>query len=780
MKFVSHFVRSPFVGRSALAALFTVVAALGAGCPGADGEPDAGPGVDQVCTDIGTEVVCDNDRVCVGGFCDKLNDGDDTNVDDDLLGCCVRVLCLSNEDCDDNEKCDVRRGLCVPKNLCDPAGENGGLCTQDDGSQADCCGAGQLCEYTNGLPQCVDSPPAAENCFIAAGGRPVAVDAGDTEGFPAVTAAGQDLQLEGVGLDGDGNVVAHTTFTWQGANASGVVTDPACAAGVCDLEVTATTVNGNASCTGLVRVYAAPTDNRIVVLDLATGEPLSGVDVAAATGGVVEPGTTDADGAAEFAGAIDSISAFPATHQWHTIVGPPGDVIIYTARLPNENRIAGIKGTFNFDSVHTQGDIKLGLSGTAIASSITDLNFATLIGDIADYNVELEGITDPGGQLVPLPSGLVINLGDNPIKGDYVTFGEPGPNIGWAIGGQVPLAEVGPIISGVATGGDDINIGSILGGVLPFFARFDHAIVPGLNLVETDRPADPGDDTPIPFDQWDFDEKVITPNTLLALSAPYTMPASLPCAPGAGTAPACAGDAFATGAVLLSGVIVPGIGLVPLGLTAGLDDFEGDGSQVDGQIDNDPDTGVAKGDAVIDYAPPHDGLEGNTFVSVAIALDLNAIGGDSSAFGASIITHITKKFDPNNNEFPQNFLESQGGTFAPGAAGSFTLAPTGNADFWRVNFSDGGETEWNVWFADEAAVINVADHHPVPADAAARVVDADIQAFVLGTGYEAIGPAPATYDDLFAFDGKDIDNLLYYLGAWSSEACKVDGHCAAP
>ena len=22
--------------------------------------------------------------------------------------------------------------------------------------------------------------------------------------------------------------------------------------------------------------------------------------------------------------------------------------------------------------------------------------------------------------------------------------------------------------------------------------------------------------------------------------------------------------------------------------------------------------------------------------------------------------------------------------------------------------------------------------------------------------------------------------LLYYLGAWSSEACKVDGHCTAP
>lgn len=775
MKFTSSLVGSHFVVRSALAALFTVAAAFGTGCPGDDaGGADAGP--DQDCSKYSAPQICDNDRVCVGGFCDKVTD-DEIPLDQDLLGCCERVLCLSNADCADNEKCDVRRGLCVPKNLCDPAGVNGGKCTQDDGSLADCCQAGQLCEYVGGAPSCEDAPPDASECFIAAGGRPVAVDDGDTEGFPAVTAAGNDLQLEGVGLDASGNVVAHTTFTWSGANAQGVVVAPACAAGVCDVNVTATTVNGGATCTGLVRVYADPTDNRIVVLDLATGAPLVGVDVAAATGGVVTAGTTDANGAAEFPGAIDSISAFPATHQWHSIIGPPNDVVIYTAKLPNEGRIAGIKGTFNFDSVHTQGDIKLGLSGTAIASSITDLNFATLIGDIADYNVELEGITDPGGQLVPLPSGLVIELGENPIKGDYVTFGEPGPNIGWAIGGQVPLAEVGPIISGVATGGGDINIGSILGGVLPFFSRFDHAIVPGLNLTEVNRPEAPSADEPVPFGEWDFDEKVITPNTLLALSAPYTMPATLPCAPGTGVAPDC--TAFATGAVLLSGVIVPGIGLVPLGLTAGLDDPEENPADVDGRIDS-LQEGVEKGVAVIDYAPPHDGLEGNTFVSVAIALDLNAIGGDSSAFGASIITHITKKFDPDNNVFPQDFLESQGGTFTPGAAGGFTLAPTGAADFWRVNFSDSGDVEWNVWFSDDATVINVAELHPDPAAAAARVLDADIQAFVLGTGYENIGPAPSTFDDLFAFDGKDIDNLLYYLGAWSSEACKDGGHCAAP
>lgn len=765
----------------AFAAILVVSAGLAAGCPGDAAGPDAG-GVDQDCSDPKFSSVdpCDNDRVCVGGFCDKATDNDDIIAADDPLGCCVNLLCQTNDDCADNEKCDVRRGICVPRNLCDPAAENGGACAQEDGTLADCCQAGQLCEYVGGAPLCTNNPPPATECFIAVGGRVVATGAGDTEAFPAVTRAGQDIQLEAVGTNAAGETVPHATFTWTTANADGLLVAPACATGVCPITVTATSAgNGTASCTGLVNVYAAPTDNRIIVLDLATGEPLVGVDVAANDGTAVLDGTTDGDGAAEFAGTLDSISAFPAAYQWHTILGPPNDVIVYTAKLPNTARVAGIKGTFDFDSVHTQGDIKLGLAGTAIASSITDLNFATLIGDIANYNVELEGITDPGGESVPLPSGLVINLGDNPIKGDYVTFGEPGKNIGWAIGGQVPLAEVGPIISGVATGGGDVNIGSILGGVLPFFARFDHAIVPGLNLVESDRPPEPGNDEPIDVAAWDFETRVITPNTLLALSANYAMP-DLPCAPGAITGATC--SSWATGAVLLTGVIVPGVGLVPLGLTAGLDDPDDQDTTdlVDGKLDSDSDAPGApgKGEAIIDYAPPHDGLEGNTYVSVAIALDLSAIGGDAGGFGASIITHISKKF-ADANTFPQTFLQSQGGTFTAGAAGSFTLAADGTADFWRVNMSDGGEIEWNVWFEDDAASFSIADLHPNPAAAAARAVDADVQAFVLGTGYESFGAAPSSFSELFAFDGKDVDNLLYYLGAWSSEACKAGGHCGA-
>lgn len=780
MHFSSH--------RMGLLAGLVTTATMFLGCPDSGGQGDAGPET-QDCP--GTARACDSDRLCGGGFCDFDGDGDGVSKDDgDTLGCCVQLVCLSSADCQDTEKCDIRRGLCVPKNLCDPAEVQGGQC-----ENGPCCAADKpFCEYVDGAPTCVAEPPAATDCFISAGGRPIATTVGDTEAAPAITHHNSPIQLEAIGTDANGKNVPHAVFRWSGDGvdaASGVLTAP-CASGVCPVTVTAT--SGDASCTGVVNVYAEVTGGtRIVVVDQTTGEPIEGADVAAKVNGAFETGTTDATGAFEFSGAAENVTAYPADYQWHTVVNPPPDVIIYTAKTPTpatEDRVAGIKGTFDFSAVHTTGDIKLGLAGTAISSSITDLNFATLIGEIADYNVELEGLTDEGGQLVPLPSGLVLELGAEPIKGDYVTFGDPGKNIAWAIGGQVALARVGPIISSVSAS-DDVNIGAVLGGVLPFFATFDHAVITGLDLVEGDRPTPPADDSPTPFDQWPFDEHVIKPNTLLSSSVSYTMP-DLPCTPGGFNAGGCQavaadGSPFATGAVLLSGVVVPGIGLVPLGLTAGLDDPDDQDTndQVDGKLDSDAENGPGKGEAIIDYAPPHDGLEGNLFISVAIALDINSIAStDTSGFGASIITHVTKKFGATNS-FPQSFLESQGGTFTPagddGLGGAFVMNATGEgADFYRVNFDDGGDTEWNVWFDDAAAAFAPGDFLPAGdlVTAAARFKHADVQAFHLGSGYEQISDvAPTSFEDLFAFDGANLDNLLYYLGAWSSEACKFQGHC---
>ena len=214
---------------------------------------------------------------------------------------------------------------------------------------------------------------------------------------------------------------------------------------------------------------------------------------------------------------------------------------------------------------------------------------------------------------------------------------------------------------------------------------------------------------------------------------------------------------------------------MPLGITAGLDVVD-DGDEPDGKAQQAGEGVPDAGTLLLDYAPPHDGIEGNIYVTVAIALDINQITG-ADDLGASIVTKVSRNLPPAANAFANGFLQSQGGTFTPGAAGSFTLAKKGaDASFYRVNLDNNGDQEWNVWFddADGFDIADLAVHSGVTI--APRTAHADVQAFTLGAGYD--GEQPANFDDLFAFDGQDIDNLLYYLGAWSSESCKAGGICA--
>jgi hypothetical protein len=657
----------------------------------------------------------------------------------------------------------------VPENLCDPA----------DPSAV--CGDGEECVYDEGVPQCLPVAQLADatECIITPS--------------PLHVTHGEAAELRAVGRDGNGALVPHSTFTFAptgvGTMSGGQLTADCPGTTACTGTVVATADRGSATCTSNVTVFPAVdvADFRVGLFDQNSGEPISGATVMINVDGTKTEGTTGADGTFTFAavgGTVAAAGAYPTTHQWQTVLSPGGnDIALYSVAIPDPSKAAGVKGQFNFDDVTTQGDIKLGLAGMSISSSITDLDFATLIGEIADYNVVLEGVTDSDGEVVPLPSGLVIELANESIKGDFVVFGEEGTNILWALGGRVRLSEIGEIISGV-TASDDVNVGSILASVLPFFSRFDHATVTGLDLVDQDRPASVGEDQPIPYADWPFDELTggTAPalNTLLSQDAIYDVP-TLPCVAGEGTAAAgCTDNLYNSGVVMLSGVVVPGIGLVPLGLTAGLDDpDDADGNdQKDGKVDHlPPDTGAQQtpsGKVNLFYAPPHDGLEGNLLVTIAIALDIDGLTG--GALGASTITHITTKYDENNNTFPSDFLEHQGGTFDRSAAGkTFVLNSVGNADFYRLNLNqnaaDGDpEPEWNVWFSGDPGTITLDDLRPD--GSTARDDGADIQAFKLGTGYS--GPTPSSFGELFSFNGTNMDGLLYYLGGWSSTSCDVE------
>jgi hypothetical protein len=755
-------------------ALLAVAGAYVAGCgPTGTGEADGGD--DNQCAAQNSTECKKNIDCAQGAICEKADEADET-------GCCIQILCNGDEDCPDGKICDVRRGLCVPEGLCDPA------------NPAEECAPGEVCIYVEGLPQCIDagSVPSPDECTVS----PSSIYA----------PAGSVVQVEAVGRTTAGALVPFADFTFASTvgtiDAAGQLT-VACASptnGVCTGTVTATSAtNSAATCNANATVYAPPgaTETRVVLFDQTSGLPISGAPAAVKTTGAAVSATvnTDANGAATFPVAVatvEAISVFPPNHQWHTVLSPDSnDIAFYTVPVPDTENVTGVKGTFNFDNVSTQGDIKLGLAGMAIPAAITDLNFTTLIGEIADYPVELEGVTD-GEQLVPLPSGLVLELGSSPIKGEFVVFGEEDSSILWAIGGKVRLAEIGPIISSVTADTDNINVGSILAAVLPFFARFDHAVVTGLEVpAPAPRPAAPSEDAPVPYASWDFPEltggDAVSLNTLLSQSASYTLP-KMPCSPGKVSGAGCTDNAYASGAVVLTGVVVPGQGLVPLGLTAGLDDPDSEDGQdqTDGLVDwkatNGNPNPPPKGKVLLDYAPPHDGLEGNLFLTVALALDIdNLVEGQ---LGTSIVTHVTDSF-ADENAPQQDFLQHPGGSWTQ-ATRTFVLEEAGEgAQFYRINLDDQNDAEWNIWF-DEPSLATSLDVGALrPSSITGRDLDADIQGFRLGSGYEDLDGSlfPENLSSLLAFNGTNLNNLLYYLGAWVSTPCDAastdvpDPHC---
>jgi hypothetical protein len=719
------------------------------GCP--EEETDDGSGT----TD--PEGECRKNIDCgAGSICQKENDTDE-------WGTCLKLVCTSDADCDSSELCDLRRGMCLPENACDPANPQA------------VCQPGEVCVYEEGLPICKDAttltPP--DSCTIS----------------PAniFMATGSTAELHVTGALASGALTPNASFTFSGDTgvtvSENTVTGTCEESSACTVTITATSSLGTASCTATATIYpsVASGDFRVVVFDTQGNAPLAGAKVVAR----LNDGTTDSqntgdDGSYTWTGAavnIEAISAFQPGYQWQTYYNPASaDVAIYTSPIADADKVAGVKGKFNYDNVHSLGEIKLGLAGTSIDGSITELNFETLLGEIADTPVNIEGLTS-GEEIFPLPSGLAFEVGNEPIKDSFVVFGEPGRRILWAMGGKVKLADVGGIISQVAVTGDDINMGSLLASLLPFFSKFDHSVVTGLDLTETTRPTAPADGTATPYADWTgFTEltgdDAVNLNTLLSQSVTYTVP-TLPCAPGkADGSGGCTDNAYSSGVVLLSGTLIPGQGMVPLGLTAGLDDpdTEDGTDQADGKVDHKPGLPGApsSGSVIVDFAPQHDGLEGNKLATLAIALDIDSLSTD--ALSASSLVHITDAYASSNSFPTSDFLAFQKGSYNS-TSHVVGVEAVGQAHFYRLNLSGGGNGYWNVWFPEGIASIDLdalrTDAEKTGEDS--RDEQVDIQAFKLGTGHT--GETPTDFTNLVEFNGTNFDNMLFYMGGWSTVTC---------
>ena len=479
---------------------------------------------------------CRSDRDCrAGAFCDKSNDGDDIAPADDEVGVCVDFNgCLSDSDCPEDHVCFARRGTCeFFVEFCDPFDDQ--ACAQE----------GEVCLSSDGRMSC-RPPKIPTRCEVVLS-RTVAVDGDDVD----------------VGV--------------HAFDEAGLVAGPApppvrasCGAGRCEQQVDVV-VEGVGCLPATLTVHAAlRTGSRIIVVD-AGGAALADVPVRVidAAGAVIEI-LTDVDGVALFAvSGSRALSILPATHEAHTVLDPPDDLLIVTRSERAER--TGVVVTPDFNRVHTNGDTRLSASHAPLSTDLGRFSFDALLGSSSDVLVTIEGLTAVGGDVVALPDGLTLGVGDTDFRGRAVVVTAPPSSsklFVWSIAGQASLSQIGGLFS---DGGVDrdlvIDVLSLFGG------RFDHDFIvvdapaPRLIVDAADLDGNGVPDGP----PADLPPVTVLPRTSLALIAELE--------------PAAARTELA---IVVADV--PGAGLLPLGLR---------------EIDVD-----ASDDGYVDHAPLHDGLEG--------------------------------------------------------------------------------------------------------------------------------------------------------------------------
>jgi hypothetical protein len=558
--------------------------------------PPEPPVIDGACPADG--IACNNDRDCPAPVLDSIGF---CGVD----GCCTFLVCegVGTRQCEGPPRCFSS----LPG------------ATREGGPE---CDEGLVCLINNGLGGCAEAPAPA-GCVVV----------------PApVTRSGAAVRLQARAVDARGLPSPHSPApTWSTADARARIVDDQLVASCdgtspCVVEVVAqlgAQLDTDVECVGQVRVYpsADAGTSRVIVVDERFA-PLSGAVVLADGALAVD---ADVDGVVLVEGPVRSWTVVVAGREAQTLLDPPDDVVVVARPLATDR--ATSSDIVDFSALHTQGDIRIAVTGFAL-SSFVDARRIDVVGVPETVLVDLEGITPPGGQPIPLPSSLWMTLGDtNAPKGRWTAFGENA--LAWSIGAQVPLAELGPTLSSLATGEE---LSQLAAHLALFFTRGDH------HLGARDD--------------------VVRPSTLLAETRRVHL--------GAYRA------ADGTDGIAAAFARPPGLGFIPLGFG------------LDVELDTEPDPQIA-GDGLIrlDLAPPHDGIEGSDVFMVGFAGDIDALLGTREPAAFQLAMTLLAPNDTTDVVLPA--FASFADTTFDGAAVTSDVRVDG-ATLYRVRF-DG----WSVW-----------------------------------------------------------------------------------
>jgi hypothetical protein len=676
---------------------------------------------------------------------------------------------------------------------CDDGKCVGSLCSSDSD-----CGT-QVCR--NGA--CVNPPAASDVAKCQITPDLVVMQAGTKQKFwvstwtagnePVVTSAGATWSApSGSPLTGSGT--GHWAEFTAGSTPATTATTAVQAA------------FGSTTCTAkaIVLAPAAAGEVKVSVIDELSGRPVQGAKVvlSQANGTIVQQGgadavDTDAAGSATLTGrpgTAYTVSVFHADFSYVTVANYAGSnhFLSFALRRNATDKYGGYKGKFN--NVPATSNVHAAIAGMSLAGSITNLNLTSLLGPSVPTDIRIGSAINQTG--VPIPAGAFLGFGAEKIKDDVaglglngtcldasgnpdetkITAGTCGTRTAWALAGDVPLGDLP--IDAVAGGLDNINVGQLLGRILPIFKKFNSSIVRDVqfNLVPTPgaaagNPMYPNYRTDPTYVTADHDFTQIPLGFAFAVKVP-----DLPRFKGT----------FVDGAAVIGGANVPGRGVVPLGIGVGVNTA----TPIDAQIDKQAELPAA-GMIAVRMAPTHHGIEGASYGLLIAAISAKALTDASAGAGASALFPRLPSnklvFDPKGATpvdvsgqafpaFPEgarfNFTSSAQGA-VPGRSFRLPTAVAG-VSVLRISFSDRFERRWDVLTDPSNSGFTLPT---VPGTLADRLFynnmssgersDYVVQAFRMAKDPLAATPVAVSFGDYVELNDTNAANTTDFLTAFS-------------
>ncbi len=692
-----------------------------------------------------------------GGACGK----------DPLSTACA---CKVAKDCVPLHPEDQHKWLCTAGKRCQPLCTKNSDCTQfgadwvcDDalcqkpacGDDAQ-CGAGSCC-IGGGCKPCL-TPTDVASCAVLP--EKALVHQGDTKDFTilATDASGSTVAYKGavtwsVDQAGDASV--------SGSDITGTVTGGA-TTGAFSVKATI----GSIDCTAASAINYAAADasqTRVVVADLGTHLPIAGATVVIGA----NTQTTDANGIATFDGADASkktVSVFDNDYAYLTMIDVTGtDLIAYLKPPAQSGSFTGTMGPRDFDNLSDlKGNVHLAIYGGSIPGNLIDLQLSTLLGASVPTTIDLGS----SSQTVSLPEGTVIGLGEQMFKQDYTVLAPVGKRTVWGLGGNAQFSAIttalGPALSGGST--SNLDVGGLLTSLLPLLGKLESGVVTGLDATA---------DTPTAIGAK---MKLDTP---LRLRATATLP-DLPTYQSAGA------TMHFDGAIVLGGALYSPQGLVPLGLTAGVDQLGGGTDPndptkqlPDGKIDPAED-GLNPGQVALRLAPLHGGLETSKYAGLALAASFSSLftkAAPNTPKAPLVLSGIVTfpgdiPYSPTAStpiSFGDHFLGVPEPTLVDR---TFNLGTSvTGAAFHRIDIGGDATGEWTIYFPAGATPASFdiptppagfADRLMATAQGSTSLPQVLVQSVELGNGTDSLD-----YNGVMNFTSDNMDDLTTRITTFS-------------